>query len=276
MNQPDYFDTPQNFPPSWASAYGQDIHGYWLDMTIYQQTLRFRWIPKGKFTMGSVENELDRDNYEDQHEVHLTQGFWLADSTVTQVLYQAVLGENPSHFKDNLYCPVETVNWDDAHCFMAKIIQDYPEIHLRLPWEAEWEYACRAGTDTPFYFGENITPEQVNYDGNEPYLNAKKGLYRETTVPVKSLPSNPWGLYEMHGNVWEWCEDVWQDSLGGEAVSDPWLIGGKEGEKERSVVRVVRGGSWYGYGRLVRSAFRSSHRPDDRIHGMGFRLSLGL
>ena len=276
MNQPDYFDTPQNFPPSWASAYGQDIHGYWLDMTIYQQTLRFRWIPKGKFTMGSGENELDRDNDEDQHEVHLTQGFWLADSTVTQVLYQAVLGENPSHFKDNLYCPVETVNWDDAHCFMAKIIQDYPEIHLRLPWEAEWEYACRAGTDTPFYFGENITPEQVNYDGNEPYLNAKKGLYRETTVPVKSLPSNPWGLYEMHGNVWEWCEDVWQDSLGGEAVSDPWLIGGKEGEKKRSVLRVVRGGSWNDGGRHVRSAIRGGGRPDDRNRYMGFRLSLGL
>ena len=109
-------------------------------------------------------------------------------------------------------------------------------MNARLPTEAEWEYACRAGTNTPFSFGDNITPEQVNYDGNYPYADGKKGLYREKTVPVKSLPANAWGLYEMHGNVWEWCQD-WYGDYPAEPVTNP------EGS-QAGVERVVRGGSW--------------------------------
>lgn len=276
MNQPNYLDVPKNFPPTWATAYGQDIYGYWLEITLYQQILCFRWIPQGQFTMGSGENELDRSGNENLHDVRLSQGFWMADTAVTQALWQAVTGDTPSHFNESPLLPVAKVRWDYVQAFIAKIKQDYPNLALRLPREAEWEYACRAGTETPFYFGENITPEQVNYNGDYPYLKAEKGLNRRKTVVVKSLPSNAWGLYEMHGNVWEWCEDEWQENLGVEAVSDPWVAGNRTGEKQESVFRVLRGGSWSLNGRYVRSAIRLRFRPDARFSGIGFRLSLGL
>ena len=222
--------------------------------------------------MGSPENEAERELWgakENQHPVTLTSGFWLADTTVTQALYQQVMGKNPSHFKGGLNLPVDSVSWGDAQQFIEKINQLIPEIKAQLPTEAQWEYACRADTETPFSFGNNMSPEQVNYNGKHPYLEAKKGLNRAKTVAVKSLPENQWGLYEMHGNVWEWCNDVYQEDLGVDAVVDP------KGEG-MSVIRVVRGGSWGGDGRNVRSAIRFRDRPDSRDHSLGFRLSLGL
>lgn len=142
-------------------------------------------------------------------------------------------------------------------------------LKAQLPTEAQWEYACCAGTDTPFSFGDNITPEQVNYEGNYPYAGGKKGLYRQKTVPVKSLPANPWGLYEMHGNVWEWCQDAWQEKLPAKPVTDPEGAGGDTGQ------RVVRGGSWLDEGRYCRSAYRLRLSPDLRFNLLGFRLALG-
>jgi len=159
------------------------------------------------------------------------------------------------------------VSWDDCRDFLQKINAMVPELDLRLPTEAQWEYACRAGTTTPFFFGQNITPEQVNYDGNFPYAGGKEGEYREKTVEVKSLPVNPWGLYEMHGNVWEWCKD-WYGEYPTESPVDP--TGPAGGEH-----RVLRGGSWAHSGRSVRSANRNRDEPAYRFRRVGFRLARG-
>ncbi len=266
----------QGFPP--GGEIGTDGYGLYADLTTQNITQRFRWIEPGTFLMGSPKSEADREPWvkgsETQHPVTLTQGFWLADTTVSQAQWQAVMGNNPSNFKDSPNNPVEQVSWNAAQNFIKKLNTTIPRLHAKLPTEAQWEYACRAGTTTPFSFGGNITPEQVNYDGNYPYAGGKKGLYREKTVPVKSLPANPWGLFEMHGNVWEWCQDVWQEKLPASPVTDPEGVAG--GDQGAGVKRVVRGGSWYGNGRDVRSAFRYWSEPDYRNNLMGFRLALGL
>jgi formylglycine-generating enzyme required for sulfatase activity len=197
----------------------------------------------------------------------------LADTTVTQSLWQIFMGNNPSRFSDNLNNPVEQVSWNDIQDFIQKFNTLIPGLQAKLPTEAQWEYACRAGTTNPFSFGDNITPEQVNYGGNNPYAGGKKGLYRQKTVPVKSLPANPWGLFEMHGNVWEWCQDVWQEKLPASPVIDPEGVAG--GDKV-GVKRVVRGVSWRDFGRDVRSAIRFRRGPAERDDNLGFRLALGL
>ncbi|MGB3918056.1 MAG: formylglycine-generating enzyme family protein, partial [Thiothrix litoralis] len=259
---------------------GFDSYGLYADLNIKDIPQRFRWIAPGTFLMGSPESEAEREwngqlkGSETQHPVTLTQGFWLADTTVTQSLWQAVMGKNPRSFTDNPNNPVEQVSWDDTQEFIKKLNGLLPGLQAKLPTEAQWEYACRAGTTTPFSFGDNITPEQVNYDGNYPYANGEKGLYRKKTVPVKSLPANPWGLYEMHGNVWEWCQDVWQEKLPASPVTDPEGVAG--GDQGAGVERVVRGGSWLNGGRDVRSAIRLRGDPALRNGHLGFRLALGL
>lgn len=259
--------------PVWASDAGQDQYGRYADLVVKGVTQKFRWIEPGTFWMGSPTSEAEREpdwaGKETRHQVTLTKGYWLADSTCTQALWKTVLGSNPANFKDSANNPVETVSWDDAQEFLQTLNSMVSGLGVRLPTEAQWEYACRAGTNTPFSFGDNITPEQVNYDGNNPYANGKKGLYRQKTVPVKSLPANTWGLFEMHGNVWEWCQDAWQEKLPAEPITDPEGSGAGVG-------RVVRGGSWYGNGRGVRSAIRRGLAPDVRSGNIGFRLALGL
>ncbi|MDT4329104.1 formylglycine-generating enzyme family protein [Methylomonas sp. MV1] len=263
---------------SWAlpSPFGEDLYGLYADLTVNNVTQRFRWIEPGTFMMGSPADELEREwggdlpGSETHHPVTLTQGFWLADTAVTQAFWRAVLGgDNPSGFQDSPEHPVEQASWDDVWRFIARLNELMPGLHAQLPTEAQWEYACRAGTATPFSFGANITPEQVNYDGDYPYAGGEKGLNRGKTVAVKSLPANAWGLYEMHGNVWEWCADAWQDNLGESAVVDPYTPGEPGGD------RVFRGGSWISLGRNVRSAFREHDAPAERGRGMGFRLALG-
>ena len=259
--------------PLFGGDIQKDNYGIYIDLIIKNIGQRFRYIPPGRFLMGSPENEPEREpswaGKETQHQVTLTEGFWLADTAVTQALYQAVMGENPSRFNDDLNNPVEMVSWDDAQQFIKKLNKKIPALQARLPSEAQWEYACRTGTTAPFTFGDTITPEQVNYDGEYPYAKGEKGLVRRQTVPVKTLSANPWGLYEMHGNVWEWCADWYQDDLGKNPVTDP--VGAEEGAG-----RVVRGGSWDDGGRDVRSAVRSRSRPDYRNDFIGLRLSLGL
>ncbi len=217
--------------------------------------------------MGSPEGEVDRGDNEAQHEVTLTRGYWLADTACTQALWQAVMGDNPSAFNNDPANPVEQVSWDDVQTFLDRINELMHGLAAGLPSEAQWENACRAGMTTPFSFGENIRPEQVNYHGHSPYADGKQGLYREHTVPVKSLPSNPWGLYEMHGNVSEWCADWYGDYPGGPQI-DPF--GPPGGAK-----RVLRGGSWYGFGRYCRAADRYGFGPDLRESLIGFRLAPG-
>ncbi len=258
---------PHPFPASWATAFGEDEFGLWMELTVQEVKQRLRWIEAGSFLMGSPSDEPERYDNERQHKVTLTQGYWLAESACTQALWLAVMGKNPASFQEDLNNPVEQVSWDDIQKFLIEL-NKLPDLNARLPSEAEWEYACRAGTTTPFSFGDNITPEQVNYDGNNPYNNGEKGLYREKTVPVKSLPPNDWGLYEMHGNVWEWCDDRYGD-YSSEPVTNP--TGATDGTS-----RVLRGGSWCSSARSTRSASRYFNTPEfsDYSH-FGFRFALG-
>ncbi|NOS88346.1 MAG: formylglycine-generating enzyme family protein [Methylococcaceae bacterium] len=253
--------------PSWAEVLDQDGYGLYADLKLQGITQRFRWIPPGVFMMGSPESEPGRSSYETQHEVTFRQGYWFADTACSQALWLAVMGENPSTFNEDLNNPVETVNWDDCQQFIKHLNGIIPDLAARLPTEAEWEYACRAGTTTPFSFGDNITTEQVNYNGNYPYNNGKKGEYRQKTVAVKSLSANPWGLYEMHGNVLEWCAD-WFGDYPTTAVENPT-------GPTADTAGVVRGGSWDDGGGGVRSADRSRGTPDYRYDDLGFRLALG-
>jgi formylglycine-generating enzyme required for sulfatase activity len=267
--------------PEWADEIGRDTFGLYVDIHVQvsqgtvpdgPQTViqRLRYIEPGHFLMGSPESEADRFSDEGpQHAVTLTKGFWLADSACTQALWQAVMGDNPSHFisgkGDGGQHPVENVSWDDVQRFLRGLEKLLPGTLASLPSEAEWEYACRAGTRTPFSFGDNISPEEVNYSGEYPYKQGRKGLNRGATVPVRSLPANPWGLYEMHGNVWEWCADGLRDYVDRDET-DPM-------EPDRPS-RVLRGGVWSYNGGLARCARRIRYEPDDRLQSIGFRFAL--
>lgn len=236
------------------------------DIKIAGVIQQFCWILPGKFMLGSLEGERERNSDEVWHEVVLTQGYWLANAACTQELWEAVMGDNPSRFKEDKNNPVESVNWHDTMEFIDRLNELAPELNLRLPTEAQWEYACRAGTTTPFSFGESITTEQANYDGNYPYPRAKKGVYRDKTMPVKTFPCNQWGLYEMHGNVWEWCAD-WFGDYSASCVVDP-------GGLDKGDNRVLRGGSWFNLARNIRSACRHRYAPGFRNSHIGFRLAM--
>jgi len=224
-------------------------------------------IPAGEFLMGSPSNEPDRDSDEGpQHRVRISRDFWMGQTEVTQGLWKAVMGSNPSRFSNcGDDCPVEKVSWDDCQKFIQKLNGMVSGGNFRLPTEAEWEYACRAGTTTPFNTGPCLNADQANYDGNYPYSGCSKGQYRECTIKVGSFGPNAWGLYDMHGNVWEWCQDLYGDYASG-SVTDP------EGPSGGSS-RVGRGGSWYGGARNCRSANRGSLTPDSRYEPLGFRLA---
>jgi formylglycine-generating enzyme required for sulfatase activity len=253
-------------------------------------------IEGGTFTMGSPSTEADRSNDETQHQVTVS-GFYLGKYEVTQAEYEAVMGTNPSRFKGaNL--PVENVSWYDAieYCNRRsgregltpaytinktkvdpnnRASEDKDNIRwlvtwnknangYRLPTEAEWEYACRAGLVSPFSTGSNITASQANYNGNFPYNNNAKGIYREKTTAVGSFGANRWGLYDMHGNVYEWCWD-WYSPYNSGAQTDP--VGASSG-----AYRVPRGGGWHSGARYLRSASRYYYTSSDRVNYLGFRL----
>jgi hypothetical protein len=192
--------------PGWAKRVAIDQYGLFAELEYQGVTQCMRWIWPGEFARGSPEDEPERLEDELRHQVLLTRGFWLADTACTQALWKAVMGENPSLLVD-AELPVEQVSWEQVQEFFARMKETIPGSEARLPTEAEWEYACRAGTQTPFSFGESITTEQVNYHGDYPYPGGEKGEIRSRTVEVKALPANAWGLYQMHGNVWEWCQD---------------------------------------------------------------------
>lgn len=263
-------------PPAWASAWGQDEYGLYAEFEYKGISQRMRRIAPSRFKMGSPETEAQRDGDELRHEVSL-EAYWIADTACTQELWQAVTGHNPSHFKDDTdgkspKRPVEQVSWVDSVQFCGKLNEALGEVGndgqvFRLPTEAEWENACRSGTELPFSFGEDVTPDQVNYDGNYPYCGGDKGKYRAKPVAVKELPANPWGIYELHGNVLEWCQD-WYEPYEERTVVDP--KGPDMGER-----RVLRGGSWINAARIARSAFRGSREPGYRGGYVGVRLVRG-
>jgi formylglycine-generating enzyme len=229
--------------------------------------MKFVWIPPGNFIMGSPKEEKERREHETQHKVTLTKGFYMGVYTVTQEEWQAVMGNNPSKFKGEKNLPVEMVSWDDCQEFIKKLREKDKKAY-RLPSEAEWEYACRAGTKTPFHFGETISTDQANYNGDFTYGDGKKGMNRAKTTPVGSFPANAWGLHDMHGNVWQWCED-WYADYPQKDVTDP-----QGPEKGQS--RVLRGGSWNAYPGHCRSASRRRNEPGYRNYLIGCRLCFCL
>ena len=220
-------------------------------------------IPGGTFIMGSPASEAGRYSSESpQHQVTVPS-FYMGKYELTQAQYQVIMGANPAYFK-GYNRPVEQVIWNNAVEFCKKLSQKTGK-NYRLPSEAEWEYACRAGTTTPFYFGESITPDLVNYDGNYTYASAPKGQYRQQTTDVGTFPPNAFGLYDMHGNVWEWCQDDYDNYINaptdGSALTSP-----------RVSYKLLRGGSWGGNHYICRSAYRGYNNLDSLNPLIGFRV----
>jgi formylglycine-generating enzyme required for sulfatase activity len=251
-------------------------------------------IKGGTFTMGSSGGEINRNANEIVHRVTI-DNFYMGKREVTQGEYEEVMGINPSGFKDPSL-PVEQVNWYSAveYCNKLSEREGLTSAYIinkgrldtnntnnmdtvaylvlwnrnangyRLPTEAEWEYACRAGTTTPFSTGSNITAEQANYNGDYPYNNNATGVYRQRTMPSGSFAANNWGLYDMHGNVWEWCWD-WYADYDTQVENNPsGLMFGAQ--------RVIRGGGWYGFAQNLRSSARIGFTPSTRASYLGFRV----
>jgi sulfatase modifying factor 1 len=217
------------------------------------------WVEPGTFTMGSPASEPNRLSDETQHEVTLTQGYWLAKHELTQAQWKAVMGTDPSKFKgDNL--PVERVNWEEAKAFCDKLQEQESAAGrvpagyaYRLPTEAQWEYACRAGTTTATAFGNSLSSTQANFDGTSPYNGGATWRSLNKTANVGSYAANAWGFHDMHGNVFEWCAD-WYGNYPFGSVADP--AGASSG-----TLRGTRGGCWLRNGMYCRSAFRFRAHP---------------
>jgi formylglycine-generating enzyme required for sulfatase activity len=224
-------------------------------------------IPAGEFLMGSPTTEAGRYDYESpQHKVKVPE-FYIGQTLVTQSQFQQIMGNNPSKFTGDGKLPVEQVSWVDTQNFCQKLSQRTHEKY-RLPTEAEWEYACRGGITTPFHFGETITTDVANFDGNGIYGNTSKGKHLQKTTSVGfSNVVNNFGLYDMHGNLWEWCLDHWHQNYQG-APSD----GGAWLSVDDKANRIVRGGSWNSYPRNCRSATRDISSPFNRNDDVGFRV----
>ncbi|CCI36625.1 SUMF1/EgtB/PvdO family nonheme iron enzyme [Microcystis aeruginosa] len=225
-------------------------------------TLEMVGLPAGQFLMGSPDSDPDaRDNEKPQHQVKVNS-FAIGKYPVTQAQYEAVMGTNPSNFKNNPQNPVEMVSWEDAQAFCQKLSQITGKTY-RLPTEAEWEYACRGGTTTRYYFGDdaNQLGDYAWYDGNSQYK----------THPVGQKKPNAWGLYDLSGNVWEWCEDNWHDNYEN-APSDgsAWLT-----NDNNSHIIIIRGGSWYNFPYNCRSAYRFNYNRRDYNINLGFRVVCG-
>jgi formylglycine-generating enzyme required for sulfatase activity len=241
-------------------------------------------IPAGKFVMGSPATEAEREAGEEQHEVAITRPFYLGAYPVTQGQFAKVMGKNPAFFQPrnggSPDHPAEQVRWGEARAFCAAL-SALPEEKkagrtYRLPSEAEWEYACRAGTSTAFIVGDALSATQANFNGNFPYGGAEKGPFLRRTAKVGSYPPNAWGLYDMHGNVYEWCND-WYDP-------DYYKKSPRDNPKgpEKGVVAtgfdsnffvVVRGGCWLDEGRACRSARRFRLQQSEPYRWTGFRVA---
>nr|WP_279382654.1 formylglycine-generating enzyme family protein [Acanthopleuribacter pedis] len=224
-----------------------------------------RWILPGTFWMGESEETAEYDDEKPRHQVWITRPFWLAETACSQALWQAVMGDNPSSNQQPDH-PVERVSHVDVGKFHARLSGLWSGADFGLPSEVQWEYACRAGTTTAFSFGNTASSEQANFNGNYPYGGTPKGVYRKQTVPVQGFDANDWGLFQMHGNVWEWCRDG-QRTYHGHGVVDPL------GPLREGVRRVVRGGSFDDNARSCRSAYRNALAPGLTWLLQGFRLA---
>jgi formylglycine-generating enzyme required for sulfatase activity len=225
---------------------GHDAWGHWAELMVGRVVQRLRWIPAGEFCMGSPVTEPDRRQDEALRSMRVVLPFWLADTACHQALWRAVTGQSPSRFSgDDL--PVEQVSWDVVTTrFLPEISRRMPGLTALLPDEVQWEYACRAGTGTAFHWGDGLVvpPDTAHHEGCRP----------RQTVPVKSFAPNAWGLYQMHGNVMEWCAPPHEGA------------GGEE--------RMARGGAWSGSIRTLRSACRVERSRSSARHDLGFRLAV--
>jgi formylglycine-generating enzyme required for sulfatase activity len=253
-------------------------------------------IPAGRFLMGSPPEALGRDDDEGpQHEVRLRE-FFLARTPITQAQWRAVAEwqcqeqeeealwpaeldpdplaglEEPERFRGE-HKPVVNVSWRQAMAFCQRLRLRTGK-NYTLPSEAQWEYACRAGTTTPFHFGETITSELANYVANSTYAGGPEGKWRNQTTPVGMFPANGWGLQDMHGNVWEWCLDHWHESYAGAPTDgSAWVDDVRTMNNEQNTTnRLLRGGSWGYRPRFCRSAYRLRFHPGGRISDCGFRV----
>jgi formylglycine-generating enzyme required for sulfatase activity/serine/threonine protein kinase len=236
-------------------------HGATLDLVL---------IKPGTFEMGSPENEFGHQSDETPHAVTLGRQYYLSVTEVTQQQYEAVMGANPSQFKAPKN-PVESVAWDDAIAFCDKLnalVKTHlpTDMRVQLPTEAQWERACRAGSTTPFHTGATIDSAAANFNGREAYGSGKKGLDRRQTTPTGSFEPNAFGLYDMHGNVWEWCADWYGAYVPAPAVDPTGPPAGTE--------RVLRGGAWTNIAENCRSACRNHATPGTRLPYIGFRIAI--
>jgi eukaryotic-like serine/threonine-protein kinase len=222
--------------------------------------LEMVYVPGGSFTMGAEEYDSEKPRH-----VVMVPSFYMGKFQVTQEQYLQIMGTNPAHWQD-AKLPVERVSWNDAQAFCQKLSAKTGKKY-RLPSEAEWEYACIAKTDTPFYFGETISTELANYDGNHVCKLGVKGVYRSKTTPVGSFPANGFGLHDMHGNVWEWCEDKWHENYQGAPTDGSAWISENDND-----YRLLRGGSWNYNPHICRSALRIRWSAADSYNDFGFRV----
>ena len=240
---------------NWAIKLGLPI-----EVKTKEVGIKLRLIPSGKFLMGSPFRESKRNKDEKPHPVVLSQAFYCGKFEISQKEWQRVMGGNPSYFKDSGgNIPVEQVSWDDCQEFLKKlcIIEKVPLGTYRLPDEKQWEYACRAGTVTPFCYGDKLDSKMANCAGQYPY-NAEVKISHGKTLPCGSFEANSWGLYDMHGNVWEWCVDRYKNY--------------NQRELKSGSTRVLRGGSWNIAAKDCRSASRLKYWPKFRFNILGFRI----
>jgi formylglycine-generating enzyme required for sulfatase activity len=280
--------------PPWASDWGEDGFGRFARIAVGGASQTMRWIPPGTYLMGSPDDEPGRYSREGpRHRVTISAGFWLFDTPCTQALWSAVMGGNPSRFKSPDR-PVENVSWHDAKGFIERINGRVSGLNLTLPTEAQWEYACRAGTDTATYAGPMPILGERNAPALDPiaWYGGNSGVdfdldngfdssgwpekqyphTRAGTRPVARNHVNAWGLYDMLGNVWEWCADTWHgDYTGAPTDGSAWIDAAPGGNGE--AWRVVRGGSWGDFARIVRAAYRGHIDPTVRDNSLGFRCA---
>ena len=245
--------------------------------------IKFCWCPPGKFTMGSPSTEAERRPGEDQVEVTLTRGFWMAKFEATQGQWKKVMGKLPGELTTELpegnEYPVGNVNFAEVEAYCQKLTElghqlgSLPkEWEFRLPTEAQWEYACRAGTTTATSFGDSISSKQANFKG-KPYLNGEPGPSLGKATPVGSYPANAWGLHDMHGNTCEWCRDWFHLKLPG-GIDPDLYTAQATATKNRTgdISRSRRGGTWCDDGWANRSAFRQRFEPERKYDHIGFRV----